>query len=215
LLVRLDHFVVAVWRAKEAESGAMLSDKTAIQIIRGQLRALRQEGGSSVTAESLEQLLDHLDSGQAEKDIAALVDAEKEVALAKRRAKANAQLELFKSVIQSGESARKSFFLLNGGAAVAVLALIGHLSTSTITAPQVNKFAVPLLFFACGLLLVALASGGTYLVQKAYADSRKRRADVINVLGIWVCFFSLVAFSVGCYFAYVAIQGIAASQLNQ
>jgi hypothetical protein len=27
-----------------------------------------------------------------------------------------------------------------------------------------------------------------------------------------VCFFSLVAFSVGCYFAYVAIQGIAASQ---
>ena len=193
----------------------MLSDKTAIQIIRGQLRALRQEGGSSVTAESLEQLLDHLDSGQAEKDIAALVDAEKEVALAKRRAKANAQLELFKSVIQSGESARKSFFLLNGGAAVAVLALIGHLSTSTITAAQVNKFAVPLLFFACGLLLVALASGGTYLVQKAYADSRKRRADVINILGMWVCFFSLVAFSVGCYFAYVAIQGIAASQLNQ
>ncbi len=200
----------------------MLSDKTAIQIIRGQLRALRQEGGSSVTAESLEQLLDHLDSGQAEKDIAALVDAEKEMALAKHRgdlaeysAKANSQLELFKSVIQSGESARKSFFLLNGGAAVAVLALIGHLSTSTITAAQVNKFAVPLLFFACGLLLVALASGGTYLVQKAYADSRKRRADVINVLGIWVCFFSLVAFSVGCYFAYVAIEGIAASQLNQ
>src|SRR6266496_5374166 len=126
--------------------------------------------------------------------------------LAEYSAKADAQLELFKSVIQSGESARKSFFLLNGGAAVAVLALIGHLSTSTITAAQVNKFAVPLLFFACGLLLVALASGGTYLVQKAYADSRKRRADVINVLGIWVCFFSLVAFSVGCYFAYVAIQ---------
>jgi hypothetical protein len=49
-------------------------------------------------------------------------------------------------------------------------------------------------------------------VQKAYADSRKRRADVINMLGMWVCFFSLVAFSVGCYFAYVAIQGIAASQ---
>jgi len=45
-----------------------------------------------------------------------------------------------------------------------------------------------------------------------YADSRKRRADVINMLDMWVCFFSLVAFGVGCYFAYVAIQGIAASQ---
>jgi hypothetical protein len=71
---------------------------------------------------------------------------------------------------------------------------------------------MPLVFFACGLLLAAIASGGTYLVQKPYADSRKRRADVINILGMWVCFFSLVAFSVGCYFAYVAIQGIAASQ---
>jgi hypothetical protein len=194
--------------SKKAESGAMLTDKTAIQIIREHVRTVQKEGGCWVTAESIEQLLDHLDSGQAEKDIAALVDADKEMALAKHRG----DLELFKSVIQSGESARKSFFLLNGGAAVAVLALIGHLSTSATTAAQVNKFAVPLLFFACGLLFAAMASGGTYLVQKAYADSRKRRADVINMLGMWVCFFSLVAFSVGCYFAYVAIQGIAASQ---
>ena len=50
--------------------------------------------------------------------------------------------------------------LLNGGAAVAVLALIGHLSTSATTAAQVNKFAVPLLFFGWGLLFVAMASGG-------------------------------------------------------
>jgi len=196
----------------------MLTAKAAVQIIREQIRRVRGKGGSWVTAESLERLLDHLDSGQAEKDIAALVDAEKEMALAKHRgdlaeysAKADAQLELFKSVIQSGESARKSFFLLNGGAAVAVLALIGHLSTSAITAPRVNKFALPLLFFACGLLFAAMASGGTYLVQKAYADSRKRRADVLNMVGICVCFGSLVAFCVGCYFAYVAIQGIAAS----
>jgi hypothetical protein len=101
----LYHFVIAVWRAKEAESGAMLTDKTAIQIIREHVRAVQKEGRCWVTAESIEQLLDHLDSGRAEKDIAALVDADKEMALAKHRG----DLELFKSVIQSGESARKSF----------------------------------------------------------------------------------------------------------
>jgi hypothetical protein len=186
----------------------MSTDKTAIQIIREHVRAVQKEGGCWVTAESIEQLLDHLDSGRAEKEIAALVDADKEMALAKH----HGDLELFKSVIQSGESARKSFFLLNGGAAVAVLALIGHFSTSATTAAQVNKFAVPLLFFACGLLFAAMASGGTYLVQKAYADSRKRRAEVFNTIGIWLCIGSLVAFCVACYFAYVAFQGIAASQ---
>ena len=84
--VHLYHFVIAVWRAKEAEFVAVLSAKTAIQIIRGQFRGVREQGGSSVTAQSLEQLLDHLESGRAEKDIAALVDAEKEMALAKTAA---------------------------------------------------------------------------------------------------------------------------------
>ncbi len=90
------HFVIAVWRVKETQSGGMLTAKTAVQIIREQLRRVRGEGGSSVTAESLEQLLDHLDSGQAEKDIAALVDAEKEMALARHSANADAQLELYR-----------------------------------------------------------------------------------------------------------------------
>jgi hypothetical protein len=200
-----------VWRAKEAESGAM-TGKDAIHIIHENVRAVQETGVSSIPIEALQRLLDHLDSDQAEKDMAL---AKHRGELAKYSAEANAQLELFKSVILSGESARKSFFLLNGGAAVAVLALIGHLSTSAITATQVSKFAFALVSFACGLLFAAGASGGTYLVQKAFADSKKRRAEILNMVGIWVCIGSLVAFCVGCYFAYVAIEGIAASQPNK
>ena len=191
----------------------MLTAKAAIQIIRDQVRTVREKGGSLITAESLGQLLDHLDSGQVDRDIGLIIASQQEAALARYRARADSLLELFKSVIQSGQAALKSFFLLNGGAAVAVLALIGHLSTSSITAAQVNKFGRPLLSFACGLAFTTLASGLTYLVQKAYSPPKKNRrlAERLNALVILMCAASLVAFIVGCGFAYGAIQAIAAS----
>lgn len=51
-------------------------------------------------------------------------------------------LELFRSVIISGQSAIKSSFLLNGGAAVALLAFIGHLAR--FRADKVPEFAASL-----------------------------------------------------------------------
>jgi hypothetical protein len=188
-----------------------MTGRDVIQIIRDNVRTVQETGVGSVPIETLQRLLNHLDSGEVDKDIALLIAAEKERATAKYGARVNSQLELFKSVIGSGQAALKSFFLLNGGAAVAVLALIGHLSTSATTAGQVNKYALPLVSFACGLVFTSMAAGGTYLVQKAYAEKRKRWANRFNTLVVWLCFGSLVAFCVGCYFAYVAIHGIAAS----
>jgi hypothetical protein len=45
-------------------------------------------------------------------------------------------LEMFKSVIQSGQNAIKTSFLMNGGASVAILAFIGKLTES-------NKANIP------------------------------------------------------------------------
>jgi hypothetical protein len=189
-----------------------VTTKETIQFIREAVRDAQEKGESSIPAENLQQFLNHLDSGQVDKDIGLLFTARKETTLAKYRARADAQLELFKSVIQSGQAALKSLFLLNGGAAVAVLALIGHLSTSTIAAAQVNKFAVPLLSFACGLAFAAMASGFTYLVQRAYSTRNRRHGERLNHVVVLLSIGSLVAFAVGCGFAYAAIQELAANQ---
>ncbi len=191
-----------------------VTGKEATDYIRAKLHIFQETGGTSITTESLEQLLEHLDSGRPDRDIGLILAAEKERATAKYGARVNFHLELFKSVIESGHAALRSLFLLNGGAAVAVLALVGHLSTSATTAPHVNKFACPLLWFAVGLALAATASGFTYLVQRAFAARKGRRGRRLNGITVCLCIGSIVAFAVGSAVAYAAIQAIATSQAN-
>jgi hypothetical protein len=189
----------------------MLTAKQATQIIRDQVASAKENGVTSIAPESLEQLLDLLDSGQVDRDFGLIIAAHREAATAKYRARVESGLELFRSVIQSGHAALKSLFLLNGGAAVAVLALVGHLSTSPIAAGQVNKFACPLAWFTVGLVLAATASCFTYLVQTAFAARQKRRGRLLNYLTMSLSGGSIIAFIVGGATAYLAIQGIAAS----
>src|SRR5512146_1019063 len=72
-------------------------------------------------------------------------------------------LEMFRSVITSGQGAIKSSFLLNGGSAVAMLAFIAHLAE--FNAGKVPEFAACLLPFAFGVLAIVVTSGCTYLSQ--------------------------------------------------
>jgi hypothetical protein len=189
-----------------------VTDKEAIQIIRRTIPVLQEQGGGTIQAESLQLLLNRLDSGEVDRDIALLVAAQKERATAKYGARVNFQVELFKSVIQSGHAALKYLFLLNGGAGVAVLALIGHLSTSAIAAAQVNKFACPLLSFAVGLTFAATGSGLTYLVQRAFSSRKRRLGRRLNNVTVLLSAGSIIAFGIGSALAYFAIQAMAASQ---
>ena len=72
-------------------------------------------------------------------------------------------LEMFRSVITSGQGAIKSSLLLNGGAAVALLAFIAHLAE--LQRDKVSEFASCLLLFAFGVLAIVVTSGCTYLSQ--------------------------------------------------
>lgn len=98
-------------------------------------------------------------------------------------------------------------FLINGGAAVAVLAFVGHLATASGSKDAIKAFALPLGCFVFGLLLVTIASGITYLAQRAYATQRKGRriGNRLNGLIIVFCALSVVAFTVGSWFAYAAL----------
>lgn len=96
------------------------------------------------------------------------------------------RLEMFRSVISSGQSAIKSSFLLNGGAAVAMLAFIGHLAQ--FSAAKVPEFAACLIPFAFGVLAISLTAGITYLTQWFYASNRKWAQKV----GFWLNLFSIL-----------------------
>lgn len=112
-------------------------------------------------------------------------------------------LEMFRSVITSGQGAIKSSFLLNGGAAVALLAFIAHLAQ--FKADKVPEFAACLLPFAFGVLAIVVTSGCTYLSQWLYASPRgraKNTGSALNVLCILLGIASYVLFTWGLLATY-------------
>lgn len=110
------------------------------------------------------------------------------------------ELEMFRSVITSGQAAIKSSFFLNGGAAVAMLAFIGHLAQ--FKAEKVPEFAACLVPFAYGVFAIAAASGLTYLTQWFYASDLPRVQKVgfwLNILCILLGFTSYGLFAMGLF----------------
>lgn len=104
----------------------------------------------------------------------------------------NADIEMFRSVIESGQNAVKSSFLLNGGAAVAMLAFIGKLTEEQHT--KIPGFANTLVFFVIGVFLIAFASGVTYLSQWFYAASEEWKQKVGFALNMFSIILGLSSY---------------------
>ena len=112
---------------------------------------------------------------------------------------------MFKSVITSGQNAMRSSFLMNGGAAVALLAFIGHLAS--IKPESVAIFAAVLMPFVLGVLAMTMTSGFTYLSQWLY-DSSNTKAQKwgfsLNIVCIALGISSYGLFMWGMCRAYFA-----------
>lgn len=117
------------------------------------------------------------------------------------------KLEGFRSVIQAGQSALKSCILINGGAAVALLAFLGHLVEQKEPAVPVQSLAYAMAVFVGGVFAGGLASGFTYLSQWFFADDWDRTGFTLNIASILIGLASLGCFCWGGLLAYWAIIG--------
>jgi hypothetical protein len=116
------------------------------------------------------------------------------------------ELEMFRSVMYAGQNAIKSSFLLNGGAAIALLAFIGHLAQFKVD--KVALFGTCLLPYAYGVLVIAVTSGCTYLSQWFYASPRnfaKKIGRVLNVVSMLLVITSYGLFVWGLFVTYRAL----------
>jgi hypothetical protein len=106
----------------------------------------------------------------------------------KQKEFSNFNLEGFKSVILARQNALRLAILLNGGAAVAMLAYIGKLSVKA--SASVSQFAFPLFLFVLGALTVAVGAGVTYLSQWFYFSGggnwQWRVGVALNILAILI-----------------------------
>lgn len=117
-------------------------------------------------------------------------------------------LEMFRSVIQAGQGALRTCLLINGGAAVALLAFAGHIVSSGTKAVPLTDVAMAMGAFVGGVLAGGLASGTTYLSQWLFADDWDRTGFVLNIAAIIFGLGSLVLFGYGGYLAYCVFASL-------
>lgn len=93
--------------------------------------------------------------------------SERAAALQHQALIASSDLEAFRVTIQAGAIARKDLLIINGGASVALLALLGHFVASG-KMQATMAFAPVLLSFSLGVAMCALCSASTYVSQAFY-----------------------------------------------
>jgi hypothetical protein len=118
------------------------------------------------------------------------------------------QLEMFKSVVDTGQTAIKSAILINGGAAVALLAFLGNLLTKD--APQgvvfpIDDISFAMLIFVIGVGCAGGASALGYLTQRAYHAEMPKIGGALNVVALLAGLSSIAAFFWGGVEAYLAL----------
>jgi hypothetical protein len=114
-------------------------------------------------------------------------------------------LEGFRQVIALGQSTLKSIMLINGGAAVALLAFLGNLITRSGSSTNIVAFAGSMSMFVVGVFLAAVAYATTYFSQLFYGGEKKwqqRTGLTFHVVTSLVGAASLAVFLWGAHTAY-------------
>ena len=122
--------------------------------------------------------------------------------------------ETFKGLISLSIEALKVLLLINGGAAVAVLAYLGNLASRVPSAHQ-PSIKSALMWFAGGVLATAIAFITAYFTQfQLYLEERARhsgqtfreRHGIGIVIATVLVLFAALSFAIGCWNASAAFQ---------
>ncbi len=157
-----------------------------IQITREAISDAEKRGVTAISPESLNQLLSNLEkaidphpSADCGPDVRVeRYKAELEIWVAQFQHSHSIQVEMFRAVVMAGQSAMQSVVLINGGAAVALLAFLGHAISTKASAVFVQPIANALYLFVIGVLYGSLAMGSTYVSQSLYAIDINRRGPL-------------------------------------
>jgi hypothetical protein len=80
------------------------------------------------------------------------------------------------AVLRNADAAIKTFILVNGGAAVSVLAFVGGLASKTnVSLAQLHALAGSLIWFASGVASAAVGAVFAYLTNYAYGEASTYR----------------------------------------
>jgi hypothetical protein len=122
--------------------------------------------------------------------------------------------ETYKSLITLSIEALKTLALLNGGAAVAILAYLGNLASHAPAPAHLPAIKPALLWYCAGLTATALAFVFAYCTQLALYNEEiglrdrghvRRRHPITLWIGVGLALIAVIAFGIGCWCAANAL----------
>lgn len=191
-----------------------MTNSELIQKIINDVSGARDGGAESIGSENLIKYLKGMETGTTyQHDIQMeLLKAGNQSSLEVMKLNHASELEAFRSVIAVGANAAKSFMIINGGAAIALLAFLGNIWNKNSTPEATAAIAGSLLIFCMGVLCSGVCSGFTYLSQYCTANSGlgekkpwKNAAIITNCIAILAGFGSLALFAYGAFATYASM----------
>lgn len=193
-----------------------------ISELRKVLAEMKERGQTAVMIAGLEEYFSVMEKEDAKSPMLKLTDEQRhelsitQLELDNEKWKVNTAgqfaigLELFKAVIEAGQTAVKSLIVMNGAAAIALLAFLGNILSRGPNFGEsviVGKINTAMIIFFAGVGFAGATSCFRYLSQALYADrSRPKRGDFTRNIAVTLAVFSLVAFLYGGFTAYKAFS---------
>ncbi|MAY43523.1 MULTISPECIES: hypothetical protein [unclassified Neptuniibacter] len=190
-----------------------MNSKELLQTINSAIDDAKSTGQTSVSIDGLKDYLSYLEDDLKDSDrehAIAIEDfkAANDRNIAHANNLAQSENEMFRSVITAGQAALKASLIINGGAALALLALLGKVWTGSEELSIAGDISGALIMFCTGVLYAAMATGGTYLCQFAYAKAWGFVGHALNILTAGFVFASYSMFYTGIHSAASTLAGI-------
>lgn len=193
-----------------------------ITALRGALQPIKAQSQELIPIANLENYLEEMEK-IANANETASIEGEKQDLAASRFAhdfevwkvraplQSASDLEMLKAVLEAGQTALKSATLINGGAAVALLAFLGNMLSRDAAKdiayliPEING---AMLSFVIGVGCAGLASGLRYLSQDFYTGNKDGWGAALKIPAIILGFASFGCFFWGGYAVYLTLAAI-------
>lgn len=191
-----------------------MDNRDIIQQIIDDVTAARTSGTEAINADNLLKYLEGMRESQIYKhDVQMeLLKTNNQASIEIMKLNHAAELEAFRSVITVGANASRAFMVINGGAAIALLAFLGNIWNKSSTPEATSAIACSLLIFCLGVLASGVCSGFTYLAQFSTASSGLNSkkgwfysAVCFNVIAVIAGATSLGLFGYGAYATYTSM----------
>jgi hypothetical protein len=190
-----------------------------LEQLRGALEKIKQQGNETILIADLIAYLDTVQESPVVDHSAANAELSRrtEIWKTEHAGRIATSIEMFKSVIEAGLTAIKSVMLVNGGAAVALLAFLGNISArqDRPDADLVGGMSLAMLTFFGGAGCAVAATLTRYLAQAFYgwySDYDRRwlfwTGHFWTGTAIALTFMSLLSFLFGGILAYSAFRSM-------